>query len=96
MRSSVPASAGLPGAASDLLGFEDLLGEKERSRLEEVRGWLSREVLPIAVGCWDRAEFPHDLIPRLAELDVVSPVRRQGHSHLLAGLVHAEFTRADA
>ena len=96
MRSSTIASADLPSAESDLLGFEDLLAEKERSRLEEVRGWLAREVLPIASGCWDRAEFPHELIPRLAELDVVSPVRRQGHSHLLGGLIHAEFTRADA
>ena len=96
MRPSDPLSAGLPSAESDLLGFEGLLDEKERSRLEEVREWLAREVLPIAVGCWDRGEFPHELIPRLAELDVVSPVRRQGRSHLLAGLVHAEFTRADA
>lgn len=36
-----------------------------------------------------------EIIPKLAELDVVSPVRRQGYSNLLAGLLHAEFTRAD-
>ena len=96
MRSSTTASADLPSAESDLLGFEDLLAEKERSRLEEVRGWLAREVLPIASGCWDRAEFPHELIPPLAELDVVSPVRRQGNSHLLGGIIHSEFTLADA
>jgi glutaryl-CoA dehydrogenase len=37
-----------------------------------------------------------DLIPKLAEVDLVSPVRRQGHSNVFAGLVHAELTRADA
>jgi glutaryl-CoA dehydrogenase len=37
-----------------------------------------------------------DLIPKLADIDLVSPVRRQGHSNLFAGLMHAEVTRADA
>lgn len=86
----------LPYADADFFAFEGLLSEKERDRLHEVREWLAREVTPIAVDCWNRAEFPHELVPRLAELDLVSPVRRQGHSNLLAGLLHAEFTRADA
>ncbi|GAB4099181.1 acyl-CoA dehydrogenase family protein [Sinomonas halotolerans] len=96
---TVPAPAPFTSVGqspADLLDFESLLSEKERSRLDEVRVWLAREVEPIAVDCWNRAEFPHTLVPSLAELDVVSPVRRQGHSHLLAGLIHAEFTRADA
>lgn len=37
-----------------------------------------------------------ELIPKLAEIDLVSPVRRQGYSNVFAGLVHAEATRADA
>ena len=36
-----------------------------------------------------------DLIPKLAEIDLVSPVRRQGYSNLFAGILHAEATRAD-
>jgi glutaryl-CoA dehydrogenase len=36
-----------------------------------------------------------DLIPKLAEIDLVSPVRRQGYSNLYAGILHAEATRAD-
>ncbi|WP_138443732.1 acyl-CoA dehydrogenase family protein [Sinomonas susongensis] len=89
-------SADLPYADGDFFSFESLLSEKERDRLHEVREWLDVNVRPIAVDFWNRGEFPHQLIPRLAELDIVSPVRRQGHSHLLAGLLHAEFTRADA
>lgn len=85
----------LPYSDGDFFGFERQLEPAERERLQEVRGWLDKEVRPIAVDCWNRAEFPMDIIPKLAELDVVSPVRRQGCSNLLAGMIHAEFTRAD-
>ena len=94
MTQTTPAE--LPYADGDFYAFEALLSDKERDRLHEVRDWLDANVRPIAVDCWNRAEFPHGLVPRLAELDVVSPIRRQGHSNLLAGLLHAEFTRADA
>jgi glutaryl-CoA dehydrogenase len=85
----------LPYADGDFFSFEQLLSSKEQDRLAEVRSFLAREVKPIAVDCWNRGEFPLDLIPKLAELDLVSPVRRQGHSNLFAGIVHAEVTRAD-
>jgi glutaryl-CoA dehydrogenase len=86
----------LPYADGDFFAFEQLLTGKEQDRLAEIRGFLTREVRPIAVDCWNRGEFPMDLIPKLAEIDLVSPVRRQGYSNLFAGLVHAEATRADA
>lgn len=85
----------LPYADGDFYAFEEVLSGSERARLHEVRDWLAKEVRPIAVDYWNRGEFPMEIIPKLAELDVVSPVRRQGHSNLLAGLLHAEFTRAD-
>jgi glutaryl-CoA dehydrogenase len=85
----------LPYADGDFFAFEQLLTGKEQDRLAEVREFLTREVRPIAVDCWNRGEFPMDLIPKLAEIDLVSPVRRQGYSNLFAGLIHAEATRAD-
>jgi glutaryl-CoA dehydrogenase len=85
----------LPYADGDFFAFEQLLSAKERDRLAEVREFLAREVKPIAVDCWNRAEFPMDLIPKLAEIDLVSPVKRQGYSNLFAGILHAEATRAD-
>jgi len=85
----------LPYADGDFFAFEQLLSAKEQDRLAEVREFLTREVRPIAVDCWNRAEFPMDLIPKLAEIDLVSPVRRQGYSNLFAGILHAEATRAD-
>lgn len=95
MSKSAPDINNLPYADGDFFAFEQLLSEKERDRLAEIRNFLAREVKPIAVDYWNRAEFPFELIPKLAEIDLVSPVRRQGHSNLFAGLVHAEFTRAD-
>ena len=86
----------LPYADGDFYAFEQLLSGKERDRLAEVRDFLAREVRPIAVDCWNRAEFPMDLVPKLAGVDLVSPVRRQGYSNLFAGMLHAEVTRADA
>lgn len=85
----------LPYADGDFYAFEQLLSDAERERLQEVRDFLAKEVKPIAADYWNRAEFPMELIPKIAELDVMSPVRRQGHSNLFAGLLHAEFTRAD-
>lgn len=86
----------LPYADGDFYGFEQLLSEAERQRLSELREFLDREVRPVATDAWNRAEFPMELIPKLAELNVTSPVRRQGYSNVFAGLSHAEFTRADA
>lgn len=86
----------LPYADGDFYAFEQLLTAKEQDRLAEVRSFLDREVRPIAVDCWNRGEFPMELIPKLAEIDLVSPVRRQGYSNLFAGILHAEATRADA
>ncbi|MEE2569403.1 acyl-CoA dehydrogenase family protein [Pseudarthrobacter sp. J64] len=95
MSKSAPDINNLPYADGDFFAFEQLLSEKERDRLAEIREFLAREVKPLAVDYWNRAEFPFELIPKLAEIDLVSPVRRQGHSNLFAGLVHAEATRAD-
>lgn len=85
----------LPYADVDFYSFEALLSDEERARLGEIRDFLAKEVKPIAVDYWNRAEFPMELIPKLAELNVMSLVRKQGYSNLFAGLVHAEFTRAD-
>lgn len=85
----------LPYPDGDFFAFEQLLNEAERDRLQEIRDWLAKEVKPIAGEYWNRGEFPQEIIPKLADLDIVSPVRRQGHSYLFAGLMHAELTRAD-
>ncbi|NVM98553.1 acyl-CoA dehydrogenase family protein [Arthrobacter sp. SDTb3-6] len=88
--------AELPYADADFLYFERLLPAHELARLNTIRDWMEANVRPIAREYWGRSEFPVHLIPGVAELDMVSPVRRQGHSHLLAGMVTAAIHRVDA
>lgn len=94
--STTSTGAELPYSDADFFAFRQLLDAPERARLEEVSDWLTAEVRPIATDYWNRNEFPHELIPKIAALDIVSPVRRQGHTHLFAGLLTAEIHRADA
>lgn len=92
---SLDASA-LPYPDGDFYAFENLLQGEERDELLRIRAWLEENVRPVAVKHWVDATFPHELVQKVAELDVISSVRRKGRSNLFAGLVHAEFTRVDA
>lgn len=84
--------SGLPSA--DFFGFESLLSEAEQAKLQDVRDFLAKEVTPYAADWWNRAEFPLEVLPKLAALNLSTPVQ-QGHSHLFSGMVIAELTRAD-
>ena len=55
---------------SDFLGFELLLDDEDRELLSSVRAFMTREVEPVINDYWTRAEFPHDLVPGLAELGI--------------------------
>jgi glutaryl-CoA dehydrogenase len=94
----------VPGAHADidadLFGYRDLLEDDERALLDELRSWLEKNVAPIVDDHWARAEFPHELVPGLAELDIMGlaldlddrPARRR----LLSGFVGLELARVDA
>lgn len=84
--------ADLPDA--DFYGFEEQLSDAERDKLALLRRFLAEEVLPHATGWWNEARFPAELLPKLAALELSTPVQ-QGYSPLFAGLVIAEMTRAD-
>ncbi|SNY72133.1 acyl-CoA dehydrogenase family protein [Paractinoplanes atraurantiacus] len=76
----------------DLYAFQDLLSEDEAAVVRRVRDFLDAEVVPIANDHWARAEFPHHLIKRYADLDIAG---RPG-SNLLSGWLALEMARADA
>ncbi len=91
-----------PGAlldgATDLFGlFADVSGD-DLEAWRAIRG-IAPEVLPRLTDCWDRAEYPTDLIGRLGELDLlVDGLDIPGHrrlSPLGAGLVNMEASRLD-
>lgn len=79
---------------ADILGVLELLDPAERAFLARARGHFQSQIRPAALGHWERAEFPFEVVPGLAELGIGGIGVTHG-SHLLAGLVHLELTRAD-
>ena len=62
-----------PYPDADLLFVDDLLDPVECEQLHSVRAFLQSEVRPIAVDYWNRAAFPFELLPKLAEYELVGP-----------------------
>ena len=58
------AVTGAPG--TDYYLLDDLLSDDERAIRDKVRTFAGEEVLPIINDYWERAEFPFELIPKLA------------------------------
>ncbi|MGB3186115.1 MAG: acyl-CoA dehydrogenase family protein [Ornithinimicrobium sp.] len=85
---------------SDFLAFEMLLDDEEREVLGRVRDFMTTAVEPVINDYWVRAEFPHDLVPGMAELGIAGLPHDApgcpGHSALLDGMVHMEMARTDA
>lgn len=70
-----------------------------RALRDRVRGFVDTEVLPVIDDYWDRAEFPHPLVPKLAELGVAGySAKGPGCpelSPLETGIVIRELARGD-
>jgi alkylation response protein AidB-like acyl-CoA dehydrogenase len=84
----------IPYVDADLIFVTDLLTESERERLAAARLFFQGEVRPLAVEYWNRAEFPFELLPRLAAQNL-SGIGPAATSPLLSGLLQMELTRAD-
>ncbi len=93
-RATAKKPAAVPYPDADLLFIDDLLTPAEAERLRDLRALFQAKVRPIAVDYWNRGEFPFELLPVLAEQNLVGLGLRHG-SHLLTGLVQMELTRAD-
>ena len=85
---------------SDFFGYENLLTAPEQAAILQLRAYLEQEVRPIANGCWDRAEFPTQIIKPLAELGVYSfgwdETRQFENSAVFRGFLALELARVDA
>jgi glutaryl-CoA dehydrogenase len=85
--------------AQDYFLLDETLSEQERAIRDRVRAFADDEVLPIINEYWEKAEFPFELVPKLAELGVAGTTI-EGHgcpamSRLGAGVVSRELARAD-
>jgi glutaryl-CoA dehydrogenase len=85
--------------ATDFYAVEDLLTPAEREVRDRVRAFGEKEVTPIINDYWERAEFPFELVPKLAALGIAGGTIEgygcPGMSNVAAGLVAAELARAD-
>jgi len=90
----------LPATNGDFYDVASLLAPEERAIRERVREFMAREVAPIANDFWLRGEFPHHLIPGLAELDIAG-LTFKGYGFpgsrtcLLEGMIAEEIARVD-
>jgi glutaryl-CoA dehydrogenase len=84
---------------TDYYLIEELLTDEERELRDRVRAFADREVIPIINEYWDKAQFPFELIPKIAELNIAGSTIQgydcPGMSHVAAGLIAVEMARGD-
>src|SRR5438874_10751796 len=85
---------------TDFYLMDELLTEEERSIRDKVRAFCDKEVTPIINDYWERAEFPFEIIPKMAALNIAGASIKgygcPGMSAIAAGLIALELARGDA
>ncbi len=88
-----------PTTTSDFYALQALLDEPDRAVLDRVRSFMIDKVHPIINEYWTRAEFPHEVLPGMAELGIAGiPIVGYdcpGRSAVLDGMVSLELARVD-
>ncbi len=89
-----------PLQGTDFYLMDELLTEQERAVRDKVRAFCEKEVIPIINDYWERAEFPFELVPKLAALNIAGTTIKgygcPGMSAIAAGLIALELAHADA
>jgi glutaryl-CoA dehydrogenase len=85
---------------TDYFLMKDQLTEQEKEIFAKVRAFGEAEVLPVVNEYWERGEFPFELVPKLAALNVVGDYNLGDcgctpMSAVAAGLVTYELSRID-
>ncbi|HLU63883.1 MAG TPA: acyl-CoA dehydrogenase family protein [Protaetiibacter sp.] len=85
---------------SDFYGFSSKLTAQEQEALTGLRAWLEADVKPVVNDFWDRAEFPHELLPAFHAQPVFGmqweETKRFENSAVFRGWVALELARVDA
>jgi glutaryl-CoA dehydrogenase len=86
-------------ATSDYFRLDDDLTPEEIGIRNKVREFAEQRVLPVINDYWEKAEFPAELLPPLAELGIIGTTIQgygcPGMSRKAAGMVAREMARAD-
>ncbi|KAK2980019.1 hypothetical protein RJ640_020045, partial [Escallonia rubra] len=96
---ATPASI-FPPCTSDYYHFDDLLTPEEQAIRMKVRECAERDVAPIVTKYWEKAEFPFEVVPKLAALCVAGGTIKgygcPGMSITGSAVATAELSRVDA
>ncbi|MBB2145506.1 acyl-CoA dehydrogenase [Pedobacter sp. LMG 31464] len=100
MMSSKGKSKPLPEVEGDFYHLGDeALKDEDRALQLKIRAFLEKEVKPIVNQYWLKAEFPFELIPKLAELNICGLTYQgygcAGKSNLMEGILAMEMARID-
>lgn len=86
-------------SGTDFYLMDEFLTAEERELRGRVRNFVDKDLLPVINGYWERAEFPFELIPKLAALGIIGSTIQgfgcPGLSRLAAGMVATEISRGD-
>ena len=85
---------------TDYFLMKDQLTDQEGEIMLKVRAFGEAEILPIVNDLWERAEFPFELLPKLAALNIVGDHNLGDHgctpmSAIANGLIMYELSRID-
>ncbi|HLU89246.1 MAG TPA: acyl-CoA dehydrogenase family protein [Cyclobacteriaceae bacterium] len=88
-----------PTINGDFYELGKTLTAEEREIQLQVRDFMNREIRPIANEYWNKAEFPHHIIPKMAALNIAGLTYKgygcPGRSALLEGFLAMEMARVD-
>jgi len=90
----------LPPIDGDFYHLGHTLDERERGLQLKVRHFMETEIKPIVNRYWLKGEFPFEIIPKLAELNICG-VTYEGYGcphlpFLMEGVLAMEMARVDA
>lgn len=78
---------------------DEALKDEDRALQLKVRAILEADVKPLVNQYWNRAEFPFEIIPKLAELNICGLTYKgygcPGKSNLMEGILAMEMARID-
>ncbi|MBE8712835.1 acyl-CoA dehydrogenase family protein [Sphingobacterium hungaricum] len=88
-----------PPINADFYGVETKLNPEDRALQLKVRAFLEAEIKPLVNNYWLHDEFPFEIIPKLAELNICGYTYEgygcAGGTSLMDGIIAAEFGRID-
>jgi glutaryl-CoA dehydrogenase len=84
---------------TDYYLLDELVDDDARALAARVRGFVDAELLPIINRYWDAAEFPFELVPKIAQLGIIGTTIEgygcPGLTPLASGLATVEMARGD-